>query len=805
MKNNIELLCPVGNFDCLKAAVQNGADAVYLGASSFSARAGATNFSLDELKQAIEYAHVRNVKVHLALNTLIKNNELDSALSLASFAYEFGVDAIIVQDLGLAKILIKSFPKLPVHASTQMTIHNLEGVVQAERLGFSRVILSRELSLEEINYICRNSDIEIECFVHGALCISYSGQCLFSSMVGGRSANRGKCAQACRLPYELLEDNENIIDKGYLLSPRDLCGLDNLGFLIEAGVTSLKIEGRLKSPEYVATVTKIYRKYIDLYYKNGNFEVDEKDFSDLLQVFNRGGFSSGHFSELPNRDLVFKDKPNNMGIYVGNVANFDSNKGHIKLNLADSLEIGDTINFEKESTRYTVSELMIGNSNIRKASTGQIVTIGRMKGNIHLSDKIYKLSSKSLSDSSLKTYQNVEAKKILLACKITVKKNFPISVKVKAIDPSSTYQDIIINITSDIYPVDSINQPITEEKIIEQFKKTGNTPFEFSKFDIDLDKNLYIPKVSSLNALRRDVLKELETSVVKRSIRVPTELKLKNVQKEVTISKPKNKNISLLLNVLNLDFNYNDLQDVSRVYIPINYFSLPKYENILTTISSKFNTYIYMPTVTKTNYKNIFMNSISSALFKYNIKGFVVSNLSMFTLLKDFKDNYDFVGNYTLNVFNDYTASELNNLGLSTITLSPELNKLDIENICNGISSELIVYGNTPLMNIKYCLFGKSNQCYPECSNRCNSSHKYYLKDRMGFSMRVIPDNLQTVSTIYNAKITSLSCSDLNIDFARVDILDEDISTINHIIKTTKCGERLEGYDYTNGNINRQI
>ena len=805
MKNNVELLCPVGNFVCLKAAVQNGADAVYLGASNFSARASATNFSFEELKQAVEYAHIRDVKVHLALNTLIKNSELDSALSLASYAYEIGVDAIIVQDLGLAKILIKSFPKLPIHASTQMTIHNLEGVVQAERLGFSRVILSRELSLEEINYISRNSNIEIECFVHGALCISYSGQCLFSSMVGGRSANRGKCAQACRLPYELLEDNETVIDKGYLLSPRDLCGLDNLGFLIEAGITSLKIEGRLKSPEYVATVTRIYRKYIDLYLKNGNFTVDEKDRIDLLQVFNRGGFSSGHFNDFPNKDLIFKDKSNNMGIYVGNVANFDSNKGHIKLNLADSIEIGDTITFEKENTRYTVSELMIENSNIRSASTGQIVTIGRMKGNIHLSDKIYKLSSKSLSDFALKSYQNVEIKKILLACKIIIKKDSPVIVKVKAVNPSSNYQDIIINITSDIYPVESINQPITEEKIIEQFKKTGNTPYEFIKFDIDLDNNLYIPKISSLNALRRDVLKKLEDSAIKHSIRVSEELKLKNVQKEVSILKPKIKKTSLLLNILNLDFDYNNLQDVDRIYIPIKYFSMQKYENILTTITSRFITYIYMPTITTTNYKNIFMNSISSALSKYKIKGFVISNLAGFTLLKEFKKDYDFIGNYTLNVFNDYTASELNNLGISTITLSPELNKLDIENICNGISSELIVYGNTPLMNIKYCLFGTSNQCYPECSNRCNSSHKYYLKDRMGFSMRVLPDNIQTITTIYNAKITSLACSDLNIDYSRIDIIDEDINTINHIIETTKNGERLEGVSYTNGNITRNV
>ena len=302
MKKKVELLSPAGNFDCLKAAIQNGADAVYIGSSEYSARASATNFNLNELKKAVEYSHIRNVKIHLALNTLIKNNELDSALKLASFAYEIGVDAIIVQDLGLARILIKSFPQMNIHASTQMSLHNLEGVLQAEKLGFSRVILSRELSVDEIDFICRNSYIEIECFIHGALCISYSGQCLFSSMVGGRSANRGKCAQACRLPYELLEDNKASLDKGFLLSPRDLCGLDYIGTLIEHGVASLKIEGRLKSPEYVATVTRIYRKYIDLYLKDGSYEIDESDRTALLQVFNRGGFSSGHLEVAPNKD-----------------------------------------------------------------------------------------------------------------------------------------------------------------------------------------------------------------------------------------------------------------------------------------------------------------------------------------------------------------------------------------------------------------------------------------------------------------------------------------------------------------------
>lgn len=374
MKKNVELLSPAGDFECVKAAVQNGADAIYVGASSFSARASADNFSLDELKEVINYAHIRNVKVHLALNTLIKNDEFSDAISIAEKAYEYGIDAIIAQDLGLASTLISAFPKLPIHASTQMTIHNIRGVKALERMGIKRVVLARELSISEIEYICRNSDVEIETFVHGALCISYSGQCLFSSMVGGRSANRGKCAQACRLPYQLLQNNK-VVDKGYLLSPRDLCGLDFLPALIEAGVTSFKIEGRLKSPEYVATVTRIYRKYIDLYFSSNPYEINEKDRKDLLQVFNRGNFSAGHLDKEPNLNLVFKEKQNNMGIYIGNVANYNAKKGHVTLNLNDKIAIGDFITFENEPTKYRISELMFQNHNIPFACDNEVITI----------------------------------------------------------------------------------------------------------------------------------------------------------------------------------------------------------------------------------------------------------------------------------------------------------------------------------------------------------------------------------------------------------------------------------------------
>jgi len=206
----IDLLSPVGDFDCLKAAVQNGANSVYFGADLFSARAYASNFNLKDLEKAIIYAKTCGVKTNLTLNTLVTDDEFAEAFELAKKAYEFGIDAIIVQDLGLAKQLIKQFPDLDIHASTQMTIHNLQGVSKMQELGFKRVVLARELSLHEIEYICSNSNIEIECFIHGALCISYSGQCLFSSMIGGRSGNRGKCAQPCRLPYQLLENDKKI-------------------------------------------------------------------------------------------------------------------------------------------------------------------------------------------------------------------------------------------------------------------------------------------------------------------------------------------------------------------------------------------------------------------------------------------------------------------------------------------------------------------------------------------------------------------------------------------------------------------
>lgn len=815
----VELLSPVGDFECLKAAVQNGANSVYFGADIFSARAFATNFDDETLEKVIEYAKIRGVKTNLTLNTLIKNNELESALNLAKKAYKFGIDAIIVQDLGLAMKLIKTFPDLPVHASTQMTVHNLNGALELQDLGFKRIVLSRELSVNDIDFICKNTDVEIETFIHGALCISYSGQCLFSSMIGGRSGNRGKCAGPCRLPFELLE-NDKKINSGYLLSTRDLCGLDYIPKLIESGVKCFKIEGRMKNPEYVATVTRIYRKYIDLAYSNEEYIIDENDRKELLQVFNRGMSSSGHLSNSGNKDLVYKEKPNNMGLYLGKIQKYNEKKGLITIKLNEPIKIGDTISVDYEQGSYTVSELMnCNNKNITETNVGDTVIIGRMKGNIKLGNNVYKMSSKELSDLAKSSYSK-EYRKVALNCNISIKEGKPIVVSVSSSSNIELYKDLFINYVSDLIPLEAKNRPLSEETIISQFSKTASTPFEFKHFNIDLDAGLFIPKLSLLNDLRRKVLSLVEDYAlqkIKRNDSIENNL-ISNCQYEDikdsldSNANSKNFDISLLLNILNIDYDYSKLSDkIKNVYIPLKYFTNRNFADILHILDSKFNIYIYMPTIIKSNYKNLLLSNIESTLQNYKIQGFVISNICNFKLLeslsKEFNKNFEIITNYTFNVYNNYTISELKELGAIRYTISPELDKTTINSLsnCTSLDNELIVYGKTPVLNMNYCLLGETDKCYPTCKQKCNSKNSYLLKDRLNMTFQISPDNIQTVTTIYNSKITSISPSDFNINFARIDILNENIDEINNIVLKVKNGERLEGKNYTNGNLNREI
>lgn len=812
-----ELLSPVGDLECLKAAVQNGANTVYLGASSFNARARATNFNNENLKEAILYAKLRNVKVNLTLNTLLKENELNEAISLAVFAYNCGVDAIIIQDLGLAKFLHTNYPEITLHASTQMTVHNLKGVKQLEAFGFKRVVLSRELSISEIEYIRKNTNVELEVFIHGALCISYSGQCLFSSMVGNRSGNRGMCAQPCRLPYELYS-NKNLLDKGFLLSPRDQSAIDFLPALIKSGIDCFKIEGRLKAPEYVATVTKIYRKYIDFIIKNINLSDEElinqihtmieipneitglSDKEELLQVFNRGNFSKGHFENEPNTKLIYSKKPNNMGLYLGKIQNFNAQKGHITLKLENSISVGDRISINNEN--YTVSELMIKNKNYPTLDSGNTVTLGRMKGNISNGMSVFRIENKKLSTFAQSTFNSEkELLNIPFDAEITIKKGLPIKLTVYG--KTGFYKNLKVTIDSNIIPETAENQPVSKEKIIAQLSKTGNTPFCFENININLENNLFIPKISSLNELRRNAFAELENKVKEiYTFNINDSKNVSDNDSVTTLSPISTPSISLLLNILNKNFNYAELTGIDALYIPYKYFLNSSYDFTLETLCNKFKVFLYMPSIMRENYFGALNSTIEKSL-NFGVKGFVISHISQIESLR--KYNLPVIGNYTLNVYNNESIKTLKDFGLVKITPSVELEKADLLELLNlaSLPSELIVYGKTPLMTNNYCYLGKSNRCHKDCKKLCLENSKFYLKDRLGFEFRIVPDNTCTITTIYNSKITSINYTDFinKINSVRIDILDENLDDIQKIINKVKKNERFEGKDFTNGKI----
>ena len=553
-------------------------------------------------------------------------------------------------------------------------------------------------------------------------------------MIGGRSGNRGKCAQPCRLPYELLEENKKL-DSGYLLSTRDLFGLEYLKQIIEAGVSCLKIEGRMKNPEYVATVTKIYRKYIDMFENNDKIEINDNDINDLLQVFNRGGFSSGHLSIKENRNLVYKEKQNNMGIYLGKILKYNQSKGHVSIKLENNIAIGDTISFEKENSKYNVSELMKKNQNIKMANKSDIVTLGRMKGNIHINDKVYKIASKELTKIAKESYSK-ENRKISIEFSIEIKQQKKIKCKIKC---------CIYNI-EEKYEYDYISQnanniQITMEEVKKQLIKTNNTPFEITKINIELDNQIFIP-ISVLNDIRRNAIEKIENDIIK-SFKKLSNANLEKV--EYNIEKNyKEKNISLLINELNIEFDYTKLEKVENIYIPLKFWK-KQYDNIIKILSQKAKIYIYLPPIIKNTNISSYKKWLNEVISKFNVAGIVISNISQINYIGNF--DKEIIANYTLNIFNTVTIKKLKEMGVNRFTISPELNTESIKNICNNTNenTELIVYGKIPVMFTNYCFLGKTNKCYEKCNHQCSKKNKYYLKDRLGLKFRIIPDNSQTI------------------------------------------------------------
>ena len=804
----VELLSPVGDFDCLKAAVQNGANAVYFGGQLFNARYSAKNFDKDGIREAVNYAKSRNVKINFTLNILLKNNEFDDAIDVVKYIYELGVDAVIVDDLGFAKYIIDNFPGMEVHGSTQMTIHNLDGAIALKNLGYSRVVLARESTLSNIDYICRNANIDIEAFVHGALCISYSGQCLFSSAIGGRSGNRGRCAQPCRMYYNMLETSDNVsyknIGKGFLISPRDLCGLDFIPDLIKAGVKSFKLEGRMKTPEYVAIVTRIYRKYIDLALSDNEYVVDKNDLHDLMLAFNRGGFSKGCLGGDDNHDYVFEEKPSNQGLYIGNISKIDKKNGLISLKTNEPLDIGDTFLVQQEDHKYTISEILKNGSHVKSAAIGDLVTIGRVKGKLELGDKVFKINS-SIISKEIKEFNSHEHVKIPLVANFKALIGKPLELEVVSLDePGNTYFGLSTTISNEIQPIEAISNPISKERLIEQLNKTTDTNFEFKQINIEMDDNIYIPKISSINALRRDALNALYQKGINNFTRIlPSKLHSTELVHQHVF--PSIRTYSVLLNSINNSMDYSSLKNVDKVYIPLKFFIKKEFESKLLEISQFTNCYIDIPTIVRDNFRNVFYNNFDEKVNKFNIKGLVISNLSGIEFMMKYVGKLDIVSKYTLNIYNNHTIDELKKVGVNRVTVSPELDTDNLIDLCNNSSlpTEFLVYGKLPVMHIQYCPLGKSNKCYPTCSMKCKTSNRFYLEDKLGYKFEFVPDNMQTITKIYNSKINSIDYAKFPFDSCLISITDED--NLDEIIYNVKSNIKFDGKNYTNGNLNKFV
>lgn len=513
----IELLAPAGGMEQVKAAVENGADAIYIGGRKFNARMNASNFTIEEMEEALRYAKSRDVKIFVAINILMKDEELMEAVDYIAQLYEIGIDAVILQDLGLAALVRKYVPDMEMHFSTQGSIYNRSGVKNALKLGFKRVVLAREMSLAEIKETTDLCDIEV--FIHGAMCMCYSGQCQMSRMMGGRSGNRGSCAQPCRLPYE--DDKGN---KSFILSPKDMCTIDNIGELIDAGVMSLKIEGRMKSPEYVATVVAIYRKYIDLYYKNGTYQVSQQDRQELAQIYNRGGFTSGYLNGNPGQKLLSGNLSKHQGIFAGTVVkNRDHDLVEVQLEPGITIENGDAIEIRSQElmgNMVTYVQAIQGNKQhkekqikehtVNNKATGRVI-IGDIKGVPRPGDKVYKTRSKDLMDRARENSKEYTRKKDIGAVFTGIEGEYPVLCLYT--------EEREVNITGTVKVEKALKRPLEHSRIEEQLKKTGNTPFNITYICCTFSEDCTMP-IKEINQMRRQAIEELTEVMVNKHNRV---------------------------------------------------------------------------------------------------------------------------------------------------------------------------------------------------------------------------------------------------------------------------------------------
>lgn len=682
-----ELLVPVGNMECLNAAINAGCDAIYLSGLSFGARKYALNFNDEELKEAVYTCHLYGVKVYITVNTLVYDDEVENFLNYIDFLCSIGVDALIMQDIGMIDLVRKTYPTLELHASTQANIHNLEGVKMCASLGMKRVVLARETPLELLKEIKRNSNIELEVFIQGALCMSYSGECLMSALIGNRSANRGTCAQCCRQPYSLEIDGKIVEKDKYLLSTKDLNTLNYIGELIDIGIESLKIEGRMKRPEYVYLTTYLYRKAIDNYKLYGNTKITRNDIKELKQIFNRE-FTKGFLFSCDNDEFVNSYRPNHMGIEIGRVIDYKNKRALIKLN--DTLSINDGIRIISNNDYGCIVQTIYNkNKKVKVARNKDIIEIP-FKDKVLKNDVVLKTTDYNQIikiDALINTN-----KKIKIKGTCVLKINSPIKL---------TITDLVnsIYVSSDYIVEEAKHLETTKTRIKEQINKLGDTIYEFSSLEIISDDNIFVP-INILNELRRSAINLLNEKRTKKK-------EYKKQKYEICVHNyPLVSKKGILLHTYQQYLSNKDKYDY--IYID-SIVDKKKIHDLKCALKlDRINEHL-------NNYEEKLLVSDLGSIYKYR------------------STDTDF----SLNVVNSYSVAFLHSLGVDKITLSYELNyeqiKNLIENYHNRYNShpnlEVIISSNPEAMVCKYNILKKYNKNSGYLIDRFNNKYKIKIKN----------------------------------------------------------------------------
>ena len=737
----VELLSPVGNFDMLYQAIHNGADAVYLAGCDFGARKFSKNFTNDELIEAIKYSHLYGVFVYVTVNTLIYECEVENFISYIEFLYINGVDALIMQDIGMIRLVHDRFPDFEIHASTQCHNHNEEGVKLLKELGCSRVVFAREMSLDEIKNI--NIDIEKEVFVYGALCICYSGCCLFSSLNGGRSGNRGECVGSCRLPYKLIKNEKQVkLTDKYLLSAKELNTINNLKEILDSGIDSLKIEGRMKTPAYVGYVTKLYRMLIDKYYQkqDTNLQLTKKEMTNLKLLYNRE-FTKGYlFNEV---DITNTKSPNHIGIELGKVIKVTSKYIYIRLNYELNQE--DGIRFKKVNKGMIVNKLYDSKNKLTsKVNKGNICMVDNKIG-LKENDIVLKtLSSKLIKELEVVTKKVI---KVNFRAKFRIGKSFSITIS-DGNNEITEFGDVVDK---------AIKREVTTQNIKTSISKLGATPFDVDDIKVEKDDGIFV-NLKSINEVRRKLVDKL---IEVRSFSKRELVNYKNICDSYIKA---NNNISLNVLVRNeeqlrccIDNN------VDSIYV-VDYDLYIKYKYL-------DNVYYRCDRVNK-NYRD------------FNNDKLLVCELRS---INKYKNNNSLVSDYYLNVTNSYSIKVLNNLGVEKVTLSSELDFNKIKDIMKcRYNVELIIYGRLELMVMKYCPLKK---CLNYCDKCNNLVDKFSLEDRFGNRFPIIRENCLT-HVMHFKNIDYIDDLKKYIDIGvanfRIELFDENYKMVENCIKKVK-------------------